>query len=107
MDESILVPAGTTTTVFRWAASFIPPSSVWWVLGLVDADVLLGLGRAQLQLAVDRQCVKQHGFRAILVQKGGPNLDPAILLAVASASYDGVDFAMKVGHDGENWLKKR
>jgi hypothetical protein len=56
--------------------------------------VLFGFGRAELLLAADRQRIEEHGLRAILVQKGCTDLDPALLLAVTNAGDDGVDLAM-------------
>jgi hypothetical protein len=52
------------------------------------------------QLAVDRQCIQEHELRAVLVQKGCPDFDPAVLFAVVSAGDDRIDVATGCRHGG-------
>jgi hypothetical protein len=72
-------------------------------LGVLDAGVLFRFEGAELQLAVDRQRIEEHGLRAILVEKGGADLHPAPFLVSAGIRNDRLDFAMGLGHGGENW----
>jgi hypothetical protein len=62
----------------------------------LDASVFFRFGCAQLQLVVDRQCIQEDSFRAVLVEDGGANLDLVTLLAVASAGDVGIDVAIGV-----------
>jgi hypothetical protein len=66
-------------------------SSVWIGSRLLDADLFFWFGSTQLQLAVDPQGSQEHGFRAVLVEKGGADLDPATLLVGGGAGDDGAD----------------
>ena len=45
--------------------------------------VFPGPGRAQLQLAVDWQCLQEHGLRAVLVEENGADAHPAAFLVGA------------------------
>lgn len=66
-------------------------------LGLPD---IFGLWCAQLQLAVDRQGMEDHRFRAILVGERDSDPDPTVFFVNACTGDDGVDFAIGFGHGG-------
>jgi hypothetical protein len=62
-------PGGDRSAVLSIpAVSFIPHSSVWMRSRLLDAGVLFGIGRVELQLAVDRQRIEEHGLGAVLIE---------------------------------------